>query len=157
MGVGTLYLPPPPPVCPGEPCRARSVHGAWGGERWGRGRGRSGHRRASFYPPPSLGTTPKKIVPGGRGGRGGGNHPQHQTRPSPYPPPSLPRTKGPKVRGLDGSGKGVGRGGTSRILIRRRGLQGQALLPKILKKKNWGEKKFGQKNFGANRFMIFFG
>ena len=110
MGVGPPYLPLPPPVHPGLPRRARSVHGTWV-ERWGRGRGTSGHRRAPFYPP-SPGAAPKKKWHLGKGGRGGGNHPQHQTRPSPYPPPSLART-GPKVRGLDGSGKGVGRGGTS--------------------------------------------
>ena len=69
VGVGHPYLPFPPPLHPGLPRRARSVHGTWV-ERWGRGRGRSGHRRASFHPP-SLGTTPKKIVPGEGGWRGG--------------------------------------------------------------------------------------
>ena len=68
VGVGTLYLPLPPPLHPGKPCRARSVHGAWV-ERWGRGRGRSGHRRASFYPL-SLGAAPNKNGARGRGVEG---------------------------------------------------------------------------------------
>ena len=108
VGVGPPYLPLSPPVHPGLPRRARSVHGTWV-ERWGRGRGTSGHRRASFHPP-SLGTTPKKIVPG-EGGWRGGNHPQHQTRPSPYPPPSLALTKAPKGRCLGWEREGGRAGG----------------------------------------------
>ena len=75
----------------------------------GEGAGKIGHRRAPFYPPFPW-CRPEKKRRQGKGGRGGGNHPQHQTRPYPCPPPSLARTT-PKVRGLDGSGTGVGAGG----------------------------------------------
>ena len=85
---------PPRLSIPGCLSRARSVLDT-GVERRGAGRGRSRHRRAPFSPP-SLG-----------GGERGGNHPQCQTRPSPYPPPSSARIKCPKIRAFDGSGKGV--------------------------------------------------
>ena len=114
MGVGTLYLPPPPPLDPGQPCRARSVHGAWV-ERWGRGRGRSGHRRAPFYPP-SPGAAPKKKGAGGRGVEGGVIIPNTKPALAPTRPHPCHGQKAQKVRGLDGSGKGVGRGGTSTSL-----------------------------------------
>ena len=53
---------PPPASLPQEFSRARSVLDP-GVERWGRGRGRSGHRRASLNPP-SLGTPRKKWCRG---------------------------------------------------------------------------------------------
>ena len=59
--VGWALVPvpaPPPPLYPRNPSRARSGLDP-GVEWWGRGRGRSGCRRALFYPP-SPGTTPKK-------------------------------------------------------------------------------------------------
>ena len=124
VGVGTPYLPLPPPLHPGKPCRARSEHGAWV-EWWGRGRGRSGIVGPPFTPLPLA--RPRRKQCQGKGGRGGGNHP-----PIPNPPlaPTRPhpwhRPEAPKVGALDGSGKGVGRGGTSRIIIRWQPLQGQA-------------------------------
>ena len=99
-------LPPASPLQGSSRARSRLEPGV---ERWGRGRGRSGHRRAPFYPP-SPGAAPKKKGAGGRGVEGGVISSQYQTRPSPYPPPSQARTKAQKVRGWDGSGKGVGRG-----------------------------------------------
>ena len=107
MGVGTPYLPLPPPLHPRKPCRARSEHGAWV-ERRGRGRGRSGIVGPPFTFPRCR---PEKKRRLGKGGRGGGNHPQYQTRPSPYPPPSLARSKGPKTPWLGWEREGGGAGG----------------------------------------------
>ena len=120
-------LPPASPLQGSSRARSRLEPGV---ERWGRGRGRSGHRRAPFYPP-SPGAAPKKKGAGGRGVEGGVISSQYQTRPSPYPPPSQARTKAQKVRGWDGSGKGVGRGEhiTTSSSETNFACQGQALNP----------------------------
>ena len=55
MGVGTPYLPLPPPVCPGRPCRARSEHGTLGREA-----GEGGGEDRGIVGPPS---TPLPLVP----------------------------------------------------------------------------------------------
>ena len=113
--VGWAWVPCtclPPPLSIQEGCAAP---GACTAPEW-RGGGGGGENQGIVGPPsipPSLGAAPKKNRRQGKGGGGGGNHPQHQTCPSPYPPPSQARTKAQKVRGWDGSGKGVGRGGTS--------------------------------------------
>ena len=77
--------------------------GREGGGGGGEDRGING---APFYPP-SL-RTPEENSVEGRGVEGGRSAPHTKPAPSPYPPPSLAWTKGPKVRGRDGSGKGVG-------------------------------------------------
>ena len=68
VGVGTLYLPCPP--CPLQESMPRQERPEPGAERWGRWRGRSGHRRASFYPPFPW-HDPEENGAGGRGAEGG--------------------------------------------------------------------------------------
>ena len=62
MGVGTPYLPLPPPTPPRKAMPRQERAWRLGGVV-GEGAGKIGHRRAPFYLP-SLGTTPKKTVPG---------------------------------------------------------------------------------------------
>ena len=86
VGVSALYLPPAPTK-----------------------RERSGHHRASFYPP----SLPNKKSTRGRGVDGGGYRSHLRTCPYPARPHPCHRQKAQKVCGLNGSVSGVGAGGQS--------------------------------------------
>ena len=156
VGVGPPYLSLPPPLHPGLPCRARSVHGTWV-ERWGRGRGRSGHRWASFYPP-SLGAAPKKRGARGRGVEGGVISPISKPALTPTHPHRWDRQSARKVCRFDGSGQGVGAGGQSRIIIHEPRVRGQAPNLPQTSLKNFSPKKFSDVKifWRANFHLKFF-
>ena len=60
VGVGPPYLPLPPPLHPGLPGRARSVHGTWV-ERWGRGRDHPLTLATPINAPGPTPTTPRTL------------------------------------------------------------------------------------------------
>ena len=126
MGVGTLYLPPPPPVRSRNPSRARSD---WNLQR--RGGGGGGEDQGIVGPPSiplSPGAAPKKKGTGGRGVEGGvispiSNPPLAPTRAHPFH-----RQKNPKSLWFGWEREGGRGGGAILIIIRPRWLRGQALL-----------------------------